>query len=105
MYRRQNNFSRYRSQRNRHKIERAKFYQHLRTYLAVNGLVLFFGMQSGMIWGFWPMTLIWGMGVYNHYKKVFLNEEEPPQYLDESREEMPLKTRKKAPAWRDKDLV
>ncbi len=52
--------------------EKKKFYRHATTYVIMSGFFFMLNMVTspGEWWFFWPM-LGWGIGIANHYFKVF----------------------------------
>ena len=92
------------------RIEKLKFYKHLKTFLIINGLLYFFAMKNGGNYHFMFMTFFWGIGILNHYSKVF-GQNNGNNYRDDFHEEDELdivesfKEKRRMPRWKDKDLV
>ncbi len=92
------------------RIEKLKFYKHLKTFLIVNGLLYFFAIKNGGNFHFMYLSFFWGIGILNHYSKVFGQRNHRMDELDYLEEEdfeivESIKEKRKAPRWRDKDLV
>lgn len=93
------------------RMERLRFYNHLRTYLVVNALLLFFSLKNGGNFHFMYVTFFWGIGLLSHYSKVFGN-----RWMDQDRHRFdyeaeddeiiePLEEKRKDPRWKNRDLV
>lgn len=95
------------------KMERLKFFKHLKMFLIFNAVLLFFSVKNGGNMSFMYMTFFWGIAVANHYFKVFgqsayrapLDDsvEDADYFLDDM--DRPLSRKSEKPRWRDKDLV
>ncbi len=93
-----------------HKMERLKFYNHLRIYLVVNGLLLFFALKNGGDFNFYWVTFFWGIGLLSHYSKVFgkgLCGQSTDRYSDWEDVDLkePFEEKKEKPNYKDRDLV
>ena len=48
-----------------------KFFRHLRSYLVVNAFMFLLVLFTGGGFDWFPIILIWGIGIAFHYLKVF----------------------------------
>lgn len=52
-------------------LKKKKFYNHLKTFVIINVVMSMLVAIDGDPFGFFPVTLLWGMGLAFHYVKVF----------------------------------
>ncbi len=80
--------------------EREKFYRHLKAFLLVMGILIFFSVKNGTQFSVRPWMLLWGIGLAAHYLGVFGEscQANKPEPLED-----PRTTEKDK--WKNSDLV
>jgi hypothetical protein len=78
--------------------QKQKFYKHLKIFLIVMGLMIFFSFRNGTYFTLRPWMVIWGIGLMAHYLGVFGGG------CQGNRPE-PLEDPRSRDQWKDSDLV
>ena len=84
------------------KVERFKFYRHLRSYLIVNLIFAAVALKNNDPFTFGPLTFFWGLAVLSHYKKVFYTRVRKKSGYNSQADIVEIV---EEPNWKDEDLV
>lgn len=84
------------------KVERFKFYRHLKSYLVVNLIFASVALINNDSFTFGPFAFLWGLAVLSHYKKVFYTRRRKTYGYHSQTDIVEIV---EEPNWKDEDLV